>query len=100
MKLSEDELALAGADAHAVIDLAKAAGVFVFGGGISESVDPVLVAADGAVTPDIDPGADMTGGFAVFKLPTRQDAVEWAGKIAVACRRSQELREFMSDPAS
>ena len=29
-----------------------------------------------------------------------EDAVEWARKIAVACRCSQELREFMYDPAS
>jgi hypothetical protein len=36
--------------AHAVIAEAKAAGVYVFGGGIDEDVDPVLVAADGTVT--------------------------------------------------
>jgi hypothetical protein len=36
----------------------------------------------------------------VLELPTREDAVEWAKKIAVACRCSQELREFGYDPAS
>jgi len=36
-----------GRDAHAVIDEAKAAGVYVFGGGIDEAVPPVLVSADG-----------------------------------------------------
>jgi hypothetical protein len=36
----------------------------------------------------------------VLELPTREDAVEWARKIAVACRCAQELREFMYDPAS
>jgi hypothetical protein len=36
-------------DSHAVIEEAKAAGVYVFGGGIDEGVPPVLVAADGTV---------------------------------------------------
>ena len=31
-------------------------------------------------------------------LPTREDAGEWARKIAATCRCSQELREFMYDP--
>jgi hypothetical protein len=38
-----------GRDSHAVIDEAKAAGVYVFGGGIDEAVPPALVSADGAV---------------------------------------------------
>ena len=45
-------------------------------------------------------GSELKGGFTVLELPTREDAVEWARKIAVACRCSQELREFMYDPAS
>jgi hypothetical protein len=36
----------------------------------------------------------------VLELPTREDAVEWARKIAVACRCPQELREFAYDPES
>src|SRR5258708_11432636 len=36
-------------DAHAVIDEAKAAGVYVFGGGIDEPVPPVLVSADSTI---------------------------------------------------
>ena len=34
------------------------------------------------------------------ELPSREVAVEWAAKIARACRCSQELREFMYDPES
>ena len=34
---------------HAVIDEAKAAGAYVFGGGIDNAVPPVLVSADGVV---------------------------------------------------
>ena len=100
MQLSEEELARAGVDSRAVIEQAKTAGVYVFGGGIDEGVGPVLVGADGSITPDIYAGSSLDGGFTVLELPTRQDAEEWARKIAVACRCSQELREFMYDPAS
>jgi hypothetical protein len=100
MQLSEEALAKAGVESRAVIEQAKAAGVYVFGGGIDESVDPVMVAADGSATPDIYPGSRLNGGFTVLDLPTREDAVEWARRIAVACRCAQELRAFMYDPAS
>ncbi|WBH17634.1 YciI family protein [Sphingomonas radiodurans] len=83
-----------------MIEEAKAAGVYVFGGGINESVEAVLVAADGTLKPEIYPGSDLDGGFTVLELPTRRDAEEWARRIAVACRCAQELREFMYDPAS
>ncbi len=63
-------------------------------------MDPVSVSGDGAVSIEIYPGSQLKGGFTVLELPTHEDAVEWAGKIAVACRCSQELRQFMYDPAS
>jgi hypothetical protein len=86
---------------HAVIDEAKAAGVYVFGGGIDEDVDPVLVAGDGTVTEGTHPGHKVpNGGYAILELPTRQAALEWAAKIAVACRCAQEVRQFGYDPAS
>ncbi len=100
MVLTEDEFPIVVAESHAVIEEAKAAGVYVFGGGIEESVDPVLVSADGSVSTAIYPGSELKGGFTVLELPTREDAVEWARKIAAACRCSQELREFGYDPAS
>lgn len=100
MVVTEEEFPVVVAESHAVIEEAKAAGVYVFGGGINEEVDPLLVSADGAVSSDIYPGSELNGGFTVLELPTRQEAVEWAGKIAAACRCPQELREFMYDPAS
>ena len=88
-------------DAHAVIDEAKAAGVHVFGGGIDEAVPPVLVSADGTV---VDGGyawaPPLDGGFTVLELPSRADAIDWAARIARACRCSQELRVFQFDPQS
>ena len=100
MVLTDDEFPIVSADSHAVIEEAKAAGVYVFGGGIDESVAPVLVGADGSVSADLHPGSELTGGFAVLELPTRDAALEWAQKLAAACRTSQELREFGYDPAS
>ena len=90
-----------GRDAHAVIDEAKAAGVCVFGGGIDEAVPPVLVAADGVVAEGGYPWAPpLDGGFTVLELPSREEAVAWAARIAKACRCSQELRVFGFDPQS
>ncbi|CAN5445091.1 hypothetical protein BH09PSE4_BH09PSE4_13710 [soil metagenome] len=100
MVLADGELPIVAAEAHAVIEDAKAAGVYVFGGGIAEQVAPVLVSGDGTVSSEIYAGSRLTGGFTVLELPTREDAVEWARRIAVSCRCSQELREFMYDPAS
>jgi hypothetical protein len=100
MVLTEEEFPIVADAAHAVIEEAKAAGVYVFGGGIDEAVDPALVSADGSVSTEIYPGSELKGGFTILELPTRKDAEEWARKIAVACRCAQELREFMFDPQS
>lgn len=100
MVLAEEEFPAVAAAAHAVIEEAKAVGVYVFAGGIAEQVDPVLVAASGVVSSEIYPGSHLKGGLTVLELPTREAAIEWARKLAAACRCSQELREFMYDPAS
>jgi hypothetical protein len=100
MVLTKEEFPIVAAEARAVIEEAKAAGVYVFGGGIKEQIDPVLVSRDGSVSMEIYPGSRIKGGFTVLEVPTREDAVEWARKMAVACRCPQELREFMYDPAS
>ena len=49
MVVPDGEMEAVGRDAHAAIEEAKAAGVYVFGGGIDESVAPALVSADGSV---------------------------------------------------
>lgn len=78
---------------HSIIEEAKAAGVYVFGGGIEESLDPVLVAADGTVTEGTYPGQEVPkGGCLVLELPLRQAAFEWAARIAVAGRCSHDVR--------
>ncbi|THV20843.1 YciI family protein [Glycomyces paridis] len=101
MVFPEEDFEAVSADSHAVIEEAKAAGVYVFGGGIDESVAPILVAADGTFAEGAYPrGTAPNGGYTVLELPTREAAVEWAAKLATACRCSQEVRQFGYDPAS
>jgi hypothetical protein len=97
---AEDMPAVSDA-AHAVIRAAKAAGVYVFGGGINTDVAPVVVAADATCTAGTyRETREFDGGFCVLELPSRADAVQWAARIAAACRCAQELREFYYDPES
>jgi hypothetical protein len=101
MVVSGDELDAAGRDSRAVIEAAKAAGVYVFGGGVDEGVPPVLVSGDGEVAEGGYPWTPpLNGGFTVLELPSREAAIEWAARLAKACRCAQELRVFMFDPAS
>ncbi|AYF86922.1 transcription initiation protein [Pseudomonas sp. DY-1] len=101
MVVPKSELEVVGRHARAVIDEAKAAGVYVFGGCIDEDVPPALVSADGAVTDGGYPWAPpLNGGFTVLELPSREEAVAWAARIARACRCDQELRVFGFDPES
>jgi len=88
-------------ESHQVIRDAKAAGAYVFGGGIDGSVPPVRVSAEGAVTPGSHPQtANLEGGYTILDLPDRTAAERWAARIATACRCAQELREFGYDPES
>ena len=58
-----------------------------------------MVAGDGTVTAGTYPQTEeLTGGFTVIDVPSRDEALEWAAKIATACRCAQEVREFMFDP--
>ena len=99
MDIPEEEMPDVAKAAHAVIEEAKEAGVYVFTGGLEEDVEPVIVAGDGTVTVGTYPETEeLCGGFTVVDVPTREAALEWAAKIAAACRCAQEVREFMFDP--
>jgi hypothetical protein len=56
-------------------------------------MEPVMVAGDGTVTADTYPQTkELWGGVTVVDVPTREAALEWAAKIAAACRCAQEVR--------
>ncbi len=101
MNVPADEMAAVGETSRAVIREAKAAGVYVFGGGINREVGSVMVTPDGGCAIETYPQTkEFDGGFCVLELPSRTAAVQWASKIAAACRCAQELREFYYDPES
>jgi hypothetical protein len=90
-----EDLPSVGEAAHAVIQEAMDAGVFVFAGGCEETS---LVASDGTVG-DAPPNKAYIGGLAIVDVPSREEAVAWAARIAAACRCAQEIRAIMPDPA-
>ena len=99
MTFPEEELPDVAEAAHAVVQEAKDAGVWVFGGGLKDHEMASVVATDGTVTDGPYPESKQyLGGFAVVDVPSREEALEWATKIAVACRCAQEVREILFDP--
>ena len=98
MTFPEEDLPEVAEAAHEVVRAAKDAGVWVFGGGV-ERQQASVVAPDGSVSDGPFPETKaVVGGFSIFDVPSRQEALEWAAKIAVACRCAQEVREIMPDP--
>lgn len=84
--------------AHAVVQEAINAGVYIFSGGLGFQ-RPSIVAPDGTVTDGQYPQTkELSGGFTIVEVPTQEAALEWAARIAVACRCAQEVREFGPDP--
>jgi hypothetical protein len=93
-----EDMADVGKAAHAVVQEAVNAGVWVFGAGL-ERQRASVVATDGMVTDGPYPETkEVIGGFAVVDVPTRDEALAWAARIAVGCRCAQEVRELMPDP--
>ena len=93
MTFPEADLPDVAAAAHAVVQEARDAGVWVFGGGLHSQQEVSVVATDGTVT-DGPEGKAYIGGFSVVEVSSREEALAWAAKIAVACRCAQEVREF------
>jgi hypothetical protein len=76
----------------------KAAGVFIFTGGLDPTAPVVSVdASSGSPLFTDGPYAESKehiGGFAVVDVPDEDAARHWAGKIAVACGWPQEVHRF------
>ena len=93
--IPEQDMPAVAKAAHAVVQEAVNAGVFVCAGGL-EDQRASIVAADGTVTDG--PYPEAIGALTVIEVPSREEALEWAARIAVACRCAQEVREFGPDP--
>jgi len=89
-------------DVDAVAEEAKAAGVWVFGGGMGghDTAKTVRV-VDGRPMVSDGPFAETKeylGGFSVVDVPDLDTALVWAKKLAVACRSPQEVKPFIEPP--
>lgn len=98
--IAEQDLPAVGEAAHSVVREAKAAGVWIFGGGILRQ-QATIVARDGTVSAGPAPETKaVVGGFSIIEVPRREEALAWAARLAAACRCAQEVREIMFDPES
>lgn len=98
MTFPEEDFADVGKAAHAVMAEAIGAGVWVHGGGFM-GYSPTVVSGDGTVSlGPLQESLVHLGGFAIVDVNSDAEASEWARKIAVACRCSQEVRRIMDDP--
>lgn len=89
-----------GEAARAVVRQAKAAGAWIFGGGLLRQ-QASIVAADGRVSAGPVPETKaVLGGFCIIEVPSREEALLWAARFARSCRCAQEVREIMYDPES
>ncbi len=89
----------------AVVDEMKAAGVYVFAGGLEEEDGPVYSADPSSGTALITDGPyvetkEFLGGFALVDVDDDDAAKVWAGKLARACGWPQEVRRFKPQPQS
>ena len=98
MTFPDEELPDVADAAHAVIREARDAGVWLFGAGLRSREEVSVVATDGTVLHGPERKAYI-GGFAVVDVTSREDALDWAAKIAGACRSAQDVRELLFDPA-
>ena len=98
MTFPDEDLPDVAKAALAVVKEAQEAGVWVYGAGL-ESQRASVVGTDGTVTDGPFPETkEVIGGFAVVDVGSRQEALEWAAKIAAACRCAQEVREILPEP--
>ncbi len=83
----------------AVVDEIKAAGAYVFAGGLEEE-DGTVFSADATSGellftdgPYVE-SKEFLGGLTIVDVPDEETARMWAGKIAEACGWPQEVRRF------
>jgi hypothetical protein len=100
MTFPEEDFPAVGEASHRVVQEAKDAGIWIFGAGL-ERQQASIVATDGTVTDGPFPETKaVVGGFSIIEVPSREEALMWAAKIAEGCRCAQEVRELIYDPES
>ena len=98
--IADEDWPSVGEAAHEVVRDAKAAGVWIFDGGVQRQ-QATIVCTDGSITPGPVPEPKaVIGGFSIIEVSSPQEAFGWPARIAAACRCAQEVREIMFDPES
>ncbi len=98
--IPEEDFGKAGVESRAVVAELKQQGKWIWGGGLLRQ-QATIVGTDGSVSDGPFPETKaVVGGFSIIEVDTREEAHEWAAKIARACRCAQEVREIMYDPES
>ncbi len=89
-------------DVDALNETIRAAGAWVFAGGLHEASTATVVRAnEGDVITTDGPFAEtkeQLGGFWVIQAPDLDAALDWAAQATVACRAPVEVRPFHEDP--
>jgi hypothetical protein len=98
MTIPEEDLPAVDEAAHAVVRQAQDAGVWVIGGGLASQPASIVRTDRSVVDGPFPETKAVIGGFVIVDVPSRDDALEWATRFAVACRCPQEVREIMDDP--
>ena len=89
MTFPEEELPAVSEASRKVVQEAKDAGVWIFGGGLL-SQRASIVATDGTVTDGPYPETKVViGGFSIIEVPSRPEALDCAARIIRASRRAQ-----------
>lgn len=91
------------ADVDALNTELRAAGAWVFGGGLEPSSTATVVqVSDGEILITDGPfaeGKEQVGGYWVIEAPDLDAALEWARKATRACRVPIEVRPFQDEAA-
>jgi hypothetical protein len=96
MTFPEEELADVAKAVSVVRREAKEAGVWVFSAGLGHHEMVSVVDTDGTVTDVPYPESkEHIGGFAIVDVPSREEALRWAARLAAACRCAQEVFELL-----
>ncbi len=89
-------------DVDAVNNEIKAAGAWVFAGGLHPANTATVVrVADGEILTTDGPfpeTKEQLGGFWVIEAPDLDAALAWAAKATRACRAPVEVRPFQDEP--
>jgi hypothetical protein len=101
---SDAEVQTAYGQVDKVNDELRAAGAWVFGGGLLPADSATVVRVDNGTTTMTDgPFAEtkeQLGGFWVIRCADLDQALAWAAKCAQACMNPVEVRPFDDEPES